>query len=145
MKGGEIMKMRESIKKRRVGVIFTLLSLCSMVLIYEYYKIYQRDSIIIAIVIIPIIIFIVSFIVTFIRTGLWVFVHKPIKKLDEREVVLTSKSLRYAYGIFTVFTLILLLSLAITHTPIDVVLVASLILFAHLLPASYIAWTEKEV
>ena len=145
MKGGEIMKMRESIKKRRVGVIFTLLSLCSMVLIYEYYKIYQRDSIIIAIVIIPIIIFIVSFIVTFVRTGLWVFVHKPIKKLDEREVVLTSKSLRYAYGIFTVFTLILLLSLAITHTPIDVVLVASLILFAHLLPASYIAWTEKEV
>ena len=145
MKGGKIMKMRESIKKRRVGVIFTLLSLISMVLIFEYCKIYQRDSIIIAIVIIPIIIFIVSFIVTFIRTGLWVFVHKPIKKLDEREVVLTSKSLRYAYGIFTVFTLILLLSLAITHTPIDVVLVASLILFAHLLPASYIAWTEKEV
>ena len=145
MKGGKIMKMRESIKKRRVGVIFTLLSLISMVLIYEYCKIYQRDSIIIAIVIIPIIIFIVSFIVTFVRTGLWVFVHKPIKKLDEREVVITSKSLRYAYGIFTVVTLILLLSLAITHTPIDVVLVASLILFAHLLPASYIAWTEKEV
>ena len=139
------MEMRKSIKKRRVGVIFTLLSLCSALLIFEYCKIYQRDSIIIAIVIIPIIIFIVSFIATFIRTGLWVFVHKPLKKLDEREVILTSKSLRYAYGIFTVLTLILLLSLAITHTPIDVVLVASLILIAHLLPASYIAWTEKEV
>ena len=139
------MEMRKSIKKRRIGVILTLLSLCSMVLIFEYCKIEQRDSTIIAIEIIPIIIFLVSFIVTFIKTGLWGFIHKPLKKLDEREVALTSKSLRYAYGIFTVVTLILLLSLAITHTQIDVVIVASLILFAHILPASYIAWTEKEI
>ncbi len=137
--------MKKSIKKRRIGVIFTLLSLCSMVLIFEYCKIEQRDSAIIAIEIIPIIIFIVSFILTFIKTGLWGFIHKPLKKLDEREIALTSKSLRYAYGIFTVVTLILLLSLAITYTQIDVVLVASLILFAHILPASYIAWTEKDI
>ena len=65
--------------------------------------------------------------------------------MDEREIALTSKSLRYAYGIFAVVILILLLSLAITDTPIDVVLVASLILFAHILPASVIAWTEKGV
>ena len=139
------MEMRKSIKKRRIGVIFTLLSLCSMVLIFEYCKIEQRDSTIMAIEIIPIIIFIVSFIVTFIKTGLWGFTHKPLKKLDEREIALTSKSLRYAYAIFTVVTLILLLSLAITYTQIDVVLVVSLILFAHILPASYIAWTEKEI
>ena len=139
------MEMKESIKKRRIGVIFTLLSLCSMVLIFEYCKIEQRDSAIIAIEIIPIIIFIVSFILTFIKTGLWGFIHQPLKKLDEREIALTSKSLRYAYGIFTVVTLILLLSLAITYTQIDVVLVASLILFAHILPASYIAWTEKDI
>jgi len=139
------MEMKKSIKKRRIGVIFTLLSLCSMVLIFEYCKIEQRDSAIIAIEIIPIIIFIVSFILTFIKTGLWGFIHQPLKKLDEREIALTSKSLRYAYGIFTVVTLILLLSLAITYTQIDVVLVASLILFAHILPASYIAWTEKDI
>jgi len=139
------MEMKESIKKRRIGVIFTLLSLCSMVLIFEYCKIEQRDSAIIAIEIIPIIIFIVSFILTFIKTGLWGFIHQPLKKLDEREIALTSKSLRYAYGIFTVVTLILLLSLAITYTQIDVVIVVSLILFAHILPACYIAWTEKDI
>ena len=54
-------------------------------------------------------------------------------------------SLRYAYSIFTVVVLALLLSLALTNTPIDVVLVASLILFAHILPASVIAWTEKVI
>jgi hypothetical protein len=139
------MEIKKSIKKRRVGVILTLLSLCSMVIIFEYCKIEQRDSKIIAIEIIPLIIFLVSFIVTFIKTGLWGFIHKPLKKLDEREIALTSKSLRYAYSIFTVVTLFLLLSFAITQTQIDVVLVASLILFAHILPASYIAWTEKEI
>ena len=139
------MEIKKSIKKRRIGVILTLLSLCSMVIIFEYCKIEQRDNKIMAFETIPIIIFIVSFIKTFIKTGLWGFIHKPLKKLDEREIALTSKSLRYAYSIFTVVTLFLLLSLAITHTPIDVVLVASLILFAHILPASYIAWTEKEI
>jgi len=139
------MEIKKSIKKRRIGIIFNLLSLCSIVLIFEYCKIEQRDSAFIAFEIIPIIIFIVSFIVTFIKTGLWGFIHKPLKKLDEREIALTSKSLRYAYGVFTVVTLIILLFLAVTYTPIDVVLVASLILFAHILPAAIIAWTEKEI
>jgi len=116
-----------------------------MVLTYEYYKIEQRDSTFIAIEISSIIIFIVSFVLTFINTGLWGFIHKPLKDLDEREIILTSKSLRYAYAIFTVVTLILLLYFAVTLTPLDVVLVAALILFAHLLPASIIAWTEKVI
>ena len=139
------MEMKKSVSKRRIGVIFTLISLCSMVLTYEYYKIEQRDSTFIAIEISSIIIFIVSFVLTFINTGLWGFIHKPLKDLDEREIILTSKSLRYAYAIFTVVTLILLLYFAVTLTPLDVVLVAALILFAHLLPASIIAWTEKVI
>ncbi len=137
--------MKKSIKNRRIGVIVTIISLFSIVLIFEYFKIEQRDSYLIAIEIIPIIVFIVSFILTFIKTGLWGFIHKPLKKLDEREIALTSKSLRYAYATFTVVVLVLLLSLAITQIQIDVVLVASLILFAHILPASVIAWTEKVI
>ena len=139
------MEMKKSVSKRRIGVIFTLISLCSMVLTFEYYKIEQRDSTFIAIEIISVIIFIVSFMLTFINTGLWGFIHKPLKDLDEREIALTSKSLRYAYAIFTVVTLMLLLYFAVTLTPLDVVLVAALILFAHLLPASIIAWTEKVI
>ena len=83
--------------------------------------------------------------VTYIKTELWNFIHKPLIKLDGRETALTSKSLRYAYGIFTVVVLSVLLSFALMATTIDIVVVASLILFAHLLPASVIAWTEKEV
>jgi len=145
MKGKGIMNFRESIKKRRIGVIFTLISLFSMVLIFEYCKVGQRNSAMIAIEIIPFTLFLVSFIVTFIKTGLWGFIHKPLKKLDEREIAVTSKSLRYAYSIFTVVVLFILLSIAITNLQVDVVLVASLILFAHILPASVIAWTEKVI
>ena len=137
--------MKNSIKKRRIGVITTLISLLSIVLIFEYFRIEQRDSNLIAIEIILIIVFIVSFVLTFIKTGLWGFIHKPLKKLDEREIALTSKSLRYAYATFTVVVLALLLSLAITQIQINVVLVVSLILFAHILPASVIAWTEKVI
>ena len=137
------MEQKKSISKRRLGVVVTFLSLCSMVLIFEYCKIEKRDSAFIAIEIIPLIIFFVSFRLTFIKTGLWKFTHKPLKKLDEREIALTSKSLRYAYGIFTVFTLFLLLSFSILCKPMSIVLVVSLILVAHLIPASVIAWTEK--
>jgi len=95
--------------------------------------------------VISIIIFILSFIITYLKTGLWGFTHKSIKELDEREIILVSKSLRYAYTSFTILVLLLLMSFALTKASIDMVLVASLIIFAHLLPASIIAWTEKNV
>ncbi len=139
------MEMKKSIEKRRMGVILTLLSLGLMVFIFEYGKIEQWNTVLQISGILSIIVFIASLIPTFFKTGLWKFIHKPLKELDEREIVLTSKSLRYAYSIFTVVVLSLLLILAITTLQIDVVLVAALILFAHLLPASVIAWTEKVI
>ena len=138
------MKLGKSINKRRVGVILTLLSLCAMVLIFEYFKINRNIVLFIATELIAFIIFSVIFILTYLKTGLWQFTHKPLKKLDEREIALTSKSLRQAYMIFTIFILILLLALSVTEKAASIVLVVSLILFAHLLPASVIAWTEKE-
>jgi len=139
------MEMRKSIKKRRIGIIITLLSLIGIVLIFEYCKIAEWNMFFMVTEIVLFIIFLASFVATFIKTGLWGFIHKPLTSLDEREIVLTGKSLRYAYSIFTVATLALLLYFAVTNTPIDMVLVVSLILFAHILPAVYIAWTEKEI
>ncbi|MCK4664452.1 MAG: hypothetical protein KAT68_16405 [Bacteroidales bacterium] len=139
------MELRKSIKNRRVGVILTYVSLFSIVLIFEYCNVRQWTNILKMIEIISIVVLIVGFVFTYLKTGLWRFIHKPLKKLDEREIALTSKSLRYAYGIFTIIVLFLLLSFAIIGTALNVVLVVSLILFAHILPASIIAWTEKEV
>ena len=85
----------------------------------------------------------ISLVVTYVKTGLWKFTHKSLDKLDEREVLLTSKSLRYAYSIFTIIVLGLLLSFSVIERQINIVLVVSLILVAHILPASVIAWTQK--
>lgn len=139
------MELRKSIKNRRVGVILTYISLLSIVLIFEYCNIRKWTNILITIEIISIVVLLFSFVFTYLKTGLWRFIHKPLKKLDEREIVLTSKSLRYAYGIFTVIILFLLLSFEIINMSLNIVIIVSLILFAHILPASILAWTEKEV
>ena len=138
------MKTKRIVENRRIGVILTLISLYAMVGIFECCKVNRKMNMFIITESIAFIIFLISFSLTYLKTGLWRFTHKSLKTLDEREIALTSKSLRYAYIIFTVVVLILLLSLAIFNAKIDVVLVVSLILFAHLLPASVIAWTEKE-
>ncbi|MCP5061021.1 MAG: hypothetical protein GY936_00965 [Ignavibacteriae bacterium] len=139
------MELTKSIQERRIGVIVTFVSLLSIVLIFEYCKSIGWNNSPIITEIILIIIFITSLVSTFFKTGLWKFTHKPLSNLDERETELTSKSLRYAYSLFTVIVLFLLLSFSLINKPLNIVLVASLILVAHMLPASVIAWTEKQI
>lgn len=131
--------------KRRTGVVFTFISLILIVLIFEYCIIKQWNTALTIIEIVLLFVFVLSFVITFIKTGLWKFTHKPFEKLDEREIALTGKSLRYAYAIITVLILIILLSFSLLNKHISIVLIASLIIFAHILPASIIAWTEKRI
>lgn len=138
------MELKISLKRRRFGVIVTFLSLVSAVLIFEYGSTEQWNTILKIAVFISLIAFIVSLIYTFIKTGLWKFTHKPLKELDEREIELTSRSLRYAYSIFSIIVLFLLLAFSIIERPVNIVFVVSLILLAHLLPASVLAWTLKQ-
>ena len=131
--------------KRQIGVFITLYSLLLIVLTFEYGISTQWNTVLIISEIILIVIFIISFAITFIKTGLWNFTHKRLEILDEREIALTSKSLRYAYAILTVFILLLLLSFSLIDKTFNIVTVVALIVFAHILPASIIAWTEKRV
>ena len=132
-----------SINRRRYGVVITLLSLLSTAIIFEYWKNGHLNAILKISEFISLIVLVISITITYINTGLWKFTHTSLEKLDEREVALTSKSLRYAYSIFTIIVLILLLSFSIVEKPINIVLVTSLILLAHLLPASVIIWLVK--
>jgi len=137
------MEQNKSLSKRRLGVIITFLSLFGIVLIFEYGISQQWNSILKIAEFTLLLVFIISLVLTYLKTGLWEFTHKSLAELDEREIALTSKSLRYAYAIFTIFLLLLLFSYTIFDYRLSIVLVTSLILFAHLLPASVIAWTEK--
>ena len=139
------MEQKKSMSKRRFGVVITYLSLISIVSVFEYGTNVQWNIILKVTGIISLIVFIVALSLTLFRTGLWKFTHKPLENLDEREIVLTSKSLRCAYRVFTVAVLIILLSYSLLEKQLNIVLVTSLIVFAHTLPASIIAWTEKQV
>ena len=95
---------------------------------------------------------IVSFIQAYARTGLWRFVHTKAEKLDEREMMMTYESLRRSYGLFAVVCLVVFLFAELITKEFSggyrlalMPVIAALIYLAHILPASVIAWTEKEI
>ncbi len=137
------MEKIRKLNRLRFGVIITFLSLASFIVIFEYATNEHWNTFLKYAGFISIIIFIISLFFTFIKTGLWKFTHKPLKELDEREIALTSKLLRYAYIIYTISVLILLLLYAIIEMPISIILVVALILYAHILPSAVITWTEN--
>jgi hypothetical protein len=101
--------------------------------------------------------FIVTFVQVYGRTGLWKFVHLPLKELDERETQLIYRTLQVAYTIFTVVALLYILALTLkiqffaglTDPSGDFsfgnVVFAVFIYLSHILPASIIAWNERQV
>ncbi len=137
------MKERTSMAPVRWGVILTLLSLAGVVVLFELGIRSQWTPVLMIAEIGLLVILLIAFILSFMRTGLWEFSHKPLKALDEREMEMTSRSLRAAYAIFTVFILGLLVVFAVLNISISIVLAVSLILFAHLLPGVVIAYSEN--
>ena len=84
-----------------------------------------------------------SLIPAYFTTRIWQFIHMPVSKLDERELHVTSHALRYAYGIFTVIALVTFYLYSLAELQVSVILAGGMLYFAHILPASIIAWTGK--
>ncbi|OYT16295.1 MAG: hypothetical protein B7C24_08520 [Bacteroidetes bacterium 4572_77] len=134
------MEQETSIFKTRVLVLINFISLMGLALVFEFAKKSHWSNALLVVEVLLILLFLVSFVFAFVKTGLWQFTHKSIGALDEREMELTSKSLRYAYGIFTIFLLGMLLLYALFSLPISIVFVVVFLIFAHLLPAMVLAW-----
>ncbi|MCD4745600.1 MAG: hypothetical protein K8R58_04820 [Bacteroidales bacterium] len=139
------MDQKKSLKKRRLGVVLNYIGLILLMITYEYAETTAWDTLLVSLEIIAILIILISFSFTYWKTSLWQFIHKPFKELDERELQLTGNSLRYAYAIFTTIALTIFLLYSLFERNFNIVLTVSLIYFAHILPASILAWIEKEV
>jgi hypothetical protein len=99
----------------------------------------------------------ISSYLTLIRAGLWRLTHTSVEKLDEREIQVTHTSLRHSYTIFTGFSLALIAFMVLSvrfsfitlthrgHYSFGLIVLILLQYLVHTLPASIIAWTEKEV
>ena len=91
-------------------------------------------------------ILILSFIYVYIKSGLWGLTHKKTETLDEREIQVVTHAIRISYSIFVIIVILLVYLFAILGLgTIDVVIAASLLYLAHIIPTSILAWTEKEV
>ncbi len=140
------MKSKLSRSGRRIGVILNYLCLILLVVFYYTGKGIGWSNLILAGIGSALIMVVLSFIKVHVVTDLWKLVHAKIERLDERQIQVTHKSLRISYSIFSVICLVVLFYASMTGGGgIDIVAVASLIYFAHTLPSSVIAWTEKEV
>jgi uncharacterized Tic20 family protein len=90
----------------------------------------------------------ISFAVLHARTKLWKLVHSRAIDLDERELQVALQSLRQSYIIYTIVSLLVILSLAILagrHDSTLIIIYACLLYLAHTLPSTIIAWREREV
>jgi len=139
------MKQSKSILYRRTGVIINLLSLILFCFLFEASLSYSITTMIIVAKILLLIVLGLSFWLTYIRTGIWRQVHLPKHKLDEREVLVIYNALRYSYSIFSILVLCLIYVYLFFGRNIGAVTAAGLIYFAHIIPASILAWKEKMI
>ncbi len=138
------MELKTSKSSRRIGVILNFICLTAIVLLFELIKLKQNPKLLIY-ELFPLGIFVISYFIYFGKTGLWKFTHKSLNKLDEREIQLTNKSLRFSYFLFAVITLSLFMIYTLLGLQVNMVLMVSLLFLAHILPAYFISWTAKKI
>jgi len=127
-------------------IIICYFSLIIMLSLFYTGKLLDWPLSVLVMEIITIVILILSFLNAFIKNNLWRMVHAADKYLDERELQIVLRALRFSYSIFTITTLVIIYGFAIAKKgPIDVLLAGALVLFAHTLPAAVIGWRERVV
>ena len=139
------MKKEISRKSRRFGVVINYIALILLNIFYEMIKRTDATEISTTGAITSFILILITFIIYYYRTHIWHFIHAKIEELDEREILVIHNSLRYAYGVFAVIALVIIYLYSLSEGRVSLILAISMIYFAHILPASIIAWKEKEV
>jgi len=142
------MERNISLKNRRLCVLINYTALILGVFAFEAikYKMGLPEWVGLSMIGILLIILIISFLFAYGITGIWRLAHKKTENLDEREIQVVTNSIRISYTIFAIMVIVIVYLFAIFGLgPFDVVIAATLLYLAHILPTSILAWTEKEV
>ncbi|UCG61377.1 MAG: hypothetical protein JSV52_13810 [Candidatus Zixiibacteriota bacterium] len=138
--------------KRKMWVILNYASLILVIVMFYWADQSDLAAPVAIVGLTALILFVISFIVVYARTGLWKFVHTKVEKLDERQMLVTYESLRHSYAVFAVVCLLVFLAAELIVHEFSggyklalMPVIAALIYLAHVLPASVIAWTEREI
>lgn len=138
--------------KRKMWVTINYAALAS--LLAAFYTV-ERSSLTAPLIVwaaVSALLLVISFVMVYARTRLWRFVHTSPAKLDEREIMVTYESLRHSYAVFAVICLAIFLVAELFRDDLLVgyeiplmPVFGALIYLAHILPASVIAWREREI
>ncbi len=132
---------------------YVALNLASLIILEGLYYGYVaggvHNPVAIGLIVVCLITLVLSFLRVIWRTGLWRLTHASVENLDERQAMVIHEALRYSYGIFVPFTLLVMFAAAMAadfdiHI-FDVVLPSGLLYLAHIMPAIILAWREKVV
>lgn len=142
----------KNLRIRRFEIVLNYISLVLVALLVHFAE--TRGLVVweIALTLLLVALVVFTFVQTQVKTRLWHFVHAKVRNLDERELELTHESLRLAYAIFSVVTLVLLLFYEVFYfardamMPRDVIRITFLFLLylAHTLPAAVIGWGSHD-
>lgn len=132
--------------KNRLWIILNLVSLISLIVFFYLGKFSNWQFMVIIIEVFSIIIFSVSFYMGFKKTNFWRLVHSKSENLDEREMSVVLKGLKYSYSIFTMVSIAVVYILTLINFQfIDVVYAAGLLYLAHIIPAAVVGWKDRLV
>lgn len=138
--------MNKSFKIQRLNLLINYFSIILILAIFYIVRNSDTSRLYLVLEVIPASLVVWTFIKVFGKTGFWKLTHPYKRELDERELQLVYKATSLSYGIFIIITLIIIYSYALVQKgPIDVVLAAALLYFAHTLPAAIIASKKKLV
>ena len=142
---------------RRIGVTVNYASLAMFTILFLIGEYGYWSTALMFAASISAIVLITSFLHLHIRTRLWHLVHANTEELDEREVQVSHDSFRRSYTIFSIVSLIVIIFITLSvrfsfftlthrgHYSFGLIMLLALNYLIHTLPASIIAWSEKEV
>lgn len=136
--------MKNQKSQNRLWILLNLISLVLLLTFFYLGKYGNGEMIFIIAEIISIILFVLSLYLGLIKTKFWKLVHSKSKNLDEREMGAILTALKYSYSIFTIVSLSIMYTFAVTDLLfIDIMLAGGLLYLAHALPAAILGWNEK--
>ncbi|MCD6565976.1 MAG: hypothetical protein J7K53_08525 [Bacteroidales bacterium] len=126
---------------KKFGTILNLLSLIVIVLFFELVRLNNWNPQILVYEAIPFLVLLISYIKSFAKSGVWKFVHRSFNKLDENEKSLSLNAVRISYSLFTIFILAVLIIYHLLDIKLNMILIASFIYLAHIMPAYVLSWS----
>lgn len=137
-----------SLQNRKWLVIINYICLPLFLILFYVGKYQGWSYLIFAGLAILLMVSVATFRILHLKTKLWQQFHSKDAQLDERQIKRTLESIKMSYSIFAVTSLVVIFVIAWMagqHDSMLMLVYVALIYFAHTLPSSILAWTDKEI